>query len=82
MQDSKGYIWMGTQAGLSRFDGKNFITYTTAQGLADNTVNCIFEDRKHQLWIGTENGGVSVFNGFNFKNYTRKDSIASNIVKE
>ena len=37
-QDSKGYLWFGTQYGVSKFDGINFSNYTTEQGLVHNRV--------------------------------------------
>jgi ligand-binding sensor domain-containing protein len=45
-EDSRGYIWMGTQGGgLSRFDGKQFsATFTVRDGLSNNFVNSIYED--------------------------------------
>ena len=45
-QDSKGYIWIGTSEGLSRFDGYRFTNYTTRDGLEHNNVNDITEDQK------------------------------------
>ena len=45
--------------GASRFDGKNWYTYTTADGLADNFVRAFLQDNTGQLWFGTENEGVS-----------------------
>jgi len=39
LQDSRGYIWMGTEGGgLTRFDGSRFDTYTKVDGLSDNTI--------------------------------------------
>jgi ligand-binding sensor domain-containing protein len=69
LQDSRGYLWMGTRGGgLSRFDGMNFKTYTLNDGLINNYVFCIKEDEEHILWIGT-NSGISRYNGIEFKNY-------------
>ncbi len=82
IQDSRGYIWLGTQAGLVRFDGHTFHTYTIADGLADNTVNCIYQDKKGLLWIGTSQGGISVFNGFSFRNITAKNGLISNEIRQ
>ncbi|MCW3072477.1 MAG: hypothetical protein JWO44_2367 [Bacteroidetes bacterium] len=74
LQDSRGYLWMGTHGGgICRFDGMNFKTYTVNDGLFNNNVFCIREDRKHNLWIGT-NGGLSMYNGITFVNYQPKDS--------
>ncbi|MEZ5014232.1 MAG: two-component regulator propeller domain-containing protein [Chitinophagales bacterium] len=70
LQDSRGYIWIGTQdGGISRFDGKTFVNYHKHDGLGDNTINCFFEDAAGNLWIGTETHGVTRFNGFEFLQY-------------
>jgi signal transduction histidine kinase/ligand-binding sensor domain-containing protein len=57
-QDSKGYIWTGTQGGLSRFDGIEFTTFTVSDGLTNERVLFITEDAKGGLWIGTQNGAT------------------------
>jgi len=66
IQDSRGYIWIGTMdGGLSRFDGKTFVNYTKHDGIGDNAITCLYEDRSGNIWIGTENNGVTKFNGLN-----------------
>ena len=56
-QDSKGFIWMGTLNGLSRFDGTSFITFRPRKGnkpsLPDHRVQEIVEDQNCFLWIKT-----------------------------
>lgn len=51
LQDKQGYIWIGTDAGLTRFDGYNFINYTRKDGLSNNDVVRLFQDSKERLWI-------------------------------
>ncbi|MEW6470352.1 MAG: two-component regulator propeller domain-containing protein, partial [Bacteroidota bacterium] len=60
MQDSKGYIWISTDAGVCRFNGKEFTTFTTADGLTDNTVFNIFE-HKERLWFVCSNATVCYY---------------------
>src|SRR5262249_25888626 len=60
-QDAKGYIWFGTQEGLSRFDGYRFTNYGTRDGLTLPYINDIAEDRRGRLWVGTNGGGVARF---------------------
>lgn len=57
LTDQRGYVWAGTQGGgLSRFDGKEFVTYTEYDGLPGNYINALWEDSKGVLWIGTNRG--------------------------
>ncbi len=73
-QDHKGYIWIGTTAGLSRYDGYDFVTFRNIPGspysLSNNRVNVVFVDKAGNIWVGTQNG-LSRFNQLNeeFENY-------------
>src|SRR5260370_12996700 len=58
-QDAKGYLWIGTWQGLSRFDGYRFVNYDTRDGLGHILVNAITEDQQGRLWVATNDGGVS-----------------------
>ncbi len=51
IQDKEGFMWFATENGLSRFDGKNFKTFTTKDGLPDNEILKLFVDSKGRLWI-------------------------------
>ena len=64
-QDRKGWIWIGTSQGISRFDGYRFENFINSPddtaSLSGNLVRVIFEDHKGNLLVGTENGGLNVF---------------------
>ncbi len=64
-QDSKGFIWIGTQDGLNRYDGYNFKIYRhdpdDSTSLTSNYINTICEDSQGRLWIGTEGTGIEIF---------------------
>ncbi|HEV8505703.1 MAG TPA: two-component regulator propeller domain-containing protein, partial [Chitinophagaceae bacterium] len=51
IQDKEGFMWFATENGLSRFDGKNFKTFTTKDGLPDNEILKLFVDSKGRVWI-------------------------------
>ena len=79
--DKQGNLWFATQGGgVSKYDGESFITYTTEQGLANNTVLCITQDQKGNIWFGTDGGGVSKYDGECFINYTTEQGLANNYV--
>jgi signal transduction histidine kinase/ligand-binding sensor domain-containing protein/DNA-binding response OmpR family regulator len=65
-QDSKGWMWIGTSQGLSRFDGYSFLNFLPETGdsttLRGNLIRVIKEDGSGNLLIGTENGGLNIFN--------------------
>jgi signal transduction histidine kinase/ligand-binding sensor domain-containing protein/CheY-like chemotaxis protein len=65
VQDRQGFIWIGTPAGLSRYDGYRFTTYKhdpdNPNSLSHNHVRDLFEDRDGLIWIATEGGGVNKF---------------------
>ena len=61
VQDRAGFMWFGTQAGLSRFDGYRFQNYVRGpEGLADNYVIGIALDGLDQLWISTQSPILTV----------------------
>ena len=64
-QDQLGFIWMGTDDGLARYDGYQFRVFRHEPGdslsLNNNVIRAIISDPSGQLWIGTEGGGVSIF---------------------
>jgi ligand-binding sensor domain-containing protein len=51
LQDREGFMWFATENGLSRFDGKDFKTFTTKDGLPDNEILKLFLDSKGRVWI-------------------------------
>lgn len=60
-QDSKGFIWITTDVGVCRFDGRDFELFTTADGLPGNEVFGIFEDSRNRLWFRTLNGQLGYY---------------------
>jgi hypothetical protein len=75
-QDSKGFIWFGTDGGLSRFDGYSFRRFTSAQGLADNTIFGIQEDTHGRLWFRSLSGKISFFRNDSIYPLAVNDSVA------
>jgi ligand-binding sensor domain-containing protein/signal transduction histidine kinase len=63
VQDRQGFMWVGTEDGLNRYDGYSFKTYKSrpfdSTSLSQNTVLALLCDSRGFLWVGTFGGGVS-----------------------
>jgi len=69
LEDRKGHLWFGSiGSGVYYYDGKSFQNFTTKEGLLNNEITCIYEDKAGNVWFGT-NGGVSRYDGKSFQNY-------------
>ncbi len=58
----------------------NFQTYSLDEGLSQSEVNCIYEDSRGYLWIGTSGGGINRFDGKQFVSYEEKDGLCGQII--
>jgi len=65
LQDSKGFMWFGTQDGLNRYDGYDFKVYKNdpedPNSLSINYILSLLEDSEGNLWVGTNGGGLNRF---------------------
>jgi signal transduction histidine kinase/ligand-binding sensor domain-containing protein/DNA-binding response OmpR family regulator len=63
VQDSLGFIWIGTKHGLNRYDGVNFKIYSSEQNnLPGNDISVLHIDRKNRFWTGTVGNGLFLYN--------------------
>ncbi|MFS8063744.1 MAG: two-component regulator propeller domain-containing protein, partial [Luteimonas sp.] len=63
LQDEDGFIWVGTQGGLHRYDGQRYILYRQdprdPDSLPDSFITALAQDHRHGLWIGTYSQSVA-----------------------
>lgn len=82
-QTRDGYLWLGTQEGVARFDGVSFTVFdrrnTTA--IQHNRILALLEDREGSLWMGTEGGGLTRRRNGLFQTFSRRDGLASDVVQ-
>ena len=71
-QDDKGYLWIGTKAGLSRFDGLEFQNFYIADGLPENHVCAITQSTGGDIYVLTRSG-FAVWDGTDFHSYPHPD---------
>jgi signal transduction histidine kinase/ligand-binding sensor domain-containing protein/CheY-like chemotaxis protein len=81
LEDRSGDLWIGTiGGGLTRFHEGKFQTFTTKDGLANDTIHSLLEDNTGDLWAGTDGGGLNRLHHGRFSVYTTKDGLADNQV--
>lgn len=82
LQDSKGYLWIGTDAGVSRFDGKYFRNFSIDDGLPDNQILQIKEDRAGRIWFLSFSGKLSYFHNGQVYNKANSPLLSKLNIKE
>ena len=81
LEDNEGALWFGSDGGgVTRYDGRHFVTLTTDDGLVNNGVKAIYEDLDGSLWFGTT-GGVSRYRDGAFLRSEIQDSLANREVR-
>lgn len=82
LQSRDGYLWIGTQEGLVRFDGAHFTVFdkTNTAAMARSDVRSLLEARDGSLWAGIYGGGVLYLKGDEKRAYAVKDNLAGDSV--
>src|SRR5208282_1735479 len=77
-----GFVWLGTEVGLVRFDGNGFQVFdkNSTPALPGNDVRCLLETKDGALWIGTSEGLARWKDGV-VKDFTSKDGLPGNGIR-
>ncbi len=80
-QSRDGYLWLGTQEGLIRFDGIRFTTFDRSNTtFKNNHITAMAQDTDGTLWIGTNGGGLSFIKNGIFGTLTMKEGLPSEYI--
>jgi ligand-binding sensor domain-containing protein/signal transduction histidine kinase len=79
-QTRDGYLWVGTDAGLARFDGVKSRVFGLAEGLKNLQISTLLEDKSGALWIGTAGGGLGRLVDGKIQTFTIKDGLAGDSI--
>jgi ligand-binding sensor domain-containing protein len=55
-QDRDGFLWVGTENGLYRYDGHRFLAFSVKEGLPGTDITLLYETADGKLWVGTDHG--------------------------
>jgi len=77
-QDALGFIWLGTNNGLIKYDGVVFTQYTEQDSLYNNIITSLtFDSINNCLWIGHENGKISVLNKYGIHKFNPEEGLST-----
>ncbi len=81
-QTRDGYLWLGTEEGLARFDGVHFTTFDThnTPSLRTNQISALLVDSKGRLWIGTDGGGLTLLSNGKFVTFSSHNGLSNDAI--
>ena len=80
VQTRDGYIWVGTDDGVARFDGVRFVSFGWREGVRSAPVRRLFEDSRGALWIGSVGAGLTRLQDGKFTTFTSRDGLLSDSI--
>jgi diguanylate cyclase (GGDEF)-like protein len=83
LQTQDGYLWIGTQEGLARFDGVRFTVFNkrNTPEIHSNYIWSLFQDKAGELWIATYGGGAVRYKNGVFRAFTTEQGLTNNVVR-
>jgi ligand-binding sensor domain-containing protein/signal transduction histidine kinase len=79
-QTHGGYLWIGSDDGLARFDGLRFVAFGIQEGIKGGPVSALFEDSRDALWIGGTDSGLSCWQNKQITTLTIQDGLPANSI--
>jgi ligand-binding sensor domain-containing protein/signal transduction histidine kinase len=79
-QTKDGYLWVGSDAGVSRFDGARFVSFGLVEGIQTGPVQTLLGDRRGALWNGSVGRGLGRWQNGQFLSFTMQNGLPSDSV--
>lgn len=79
-QTRDGYIWVGTDDGVARFDGLRFVAFGAREGLRSGPVSALFGDSHGALWVGSVGNGLSRLQHDQITTFTAQSGLPSGVI--
>jgi ligand-binding sensor domain-containing protein len=81
-KDSRGLLWIGTDAGLCCYDGSTYKVFNETNGLKYDKVWSIAEDENKNIWLSLYGNGLAKYDGKKFTYYDEKDGLVNNSIRK
>lgn len=78
-ETGEGFIWLGSYAGLIRYDGNTFERFDSTTGIAN--VRCLFVDEKDRMWIGTNDSGLFLMEKGKLRRWDKAEGMKSSSIR-
>jgi ligand-binding sensor domain-containing protein/signal transduction histidine kinase len=79
-QTRDGYLWVGSDGGLARFDGLRFVPFDMREGMRSEPVSVLMEDSRGTFWIGTVGGGLTCLQDGRFTTFTTANGLPADSI--
>ena len=79
-QSHQGYLWIGTDDGVARFDGARFVAFGLQEGLPTGAVQTLLDDHAGTLWVGTSGNGLAGMTDGKIITLTKRDGLPGNVI--
>ncbi len=80
VQTSEGFIWIGSYAGLIRYDGNTFERLDSTQGV--NSISSLYVDAQDRLWVGTNDSGAAMMENGEFRFWSEEEGLGASKVND
>ena len=81
-KDSRGLLWIGTDAGLCCYDGLTYKIYNESNGLKHDKIWAIVEDEQNNLWLSLYGKGLAKYDGKKFTYFDEKNGLVNNSIRK
>ncbi|MFV8393910.1 sensor histidine kinase [Flavobacterium sp. LB2P6] len=81
-KDSRGLLWIGTDAGLCCYDGSTYKVFNETNGLKYDKVWSVVEDENKNIWLSLYGNGLAKYDGEKFTYYSVKDGLVNNSIRK